>query len=98
MGFRGRISERHRRKGMEMSAFVGIDVSKEDLDWAVHGTSTGGQLPHTDAGLEQLVRDLRALKPKLVVLEATGGLEMSVLAVLSVAGLLVAVVNPLQIR
>jgi len=78
--------------------FVGIDVSKEHLDWAVHGSAEGGRVKHDEAGLEELVARLRALKPERVVLEATGGLEMSVLAALSVAGLPVAVVNPRQVR
>jgi transposase len=81
-----------------MLVFVGIDVSKEHLDWAVHASAEGGQVTHDDAGLETLIARLRALKPERVVLEATGGLEMSVLAALSVAGLPVAVVNPRQVR
>lgn len=81
-----------------MSAFVGIDVSKEHLDWAVHGTSVGGRLAYEDDGLLELVRCLREMQPTLIVMEATGGLEMRVLAALSIAGLPVAVVNPLQIR
>jgi transposase len=81
-----------------VSSFVGIDVSKENLDWAVHDSREGGQTTHDEAGLEALVARLQELKPELVVLEATGGLEMSVLAALSVAGLPVAVVNPRQVR
>jgi transposase len=77
---------------------VGIDVSKEQLDWAVHGSAEGGRVTHDDAGLDALVERLRALKPERVVLEATGGLEMSVLAALSVAALPAAVVNPRQVR
>ncbi|WP_438039300.1 IS110 family transposase [Sorangium sp. So ce128] len=83
---------------VDVSTFVGIDVSKEHLDWAVHGSSAGGRLAHDEEGLQALVDQLRELSPTLVVLEATGGLEMPVLAVLSVAAVPVAVVNPLQIR
>jgi transposase len=81
-----------------VAGFIGIDVSKEHLDWAMHESSEGGRLPHDDDGLLGLVRCLSELRPTLIVLEATGGLEMSGLAALSVAGLPVAVVNPLQIR
>lgn len=81
-----------------MPIFVGIDVSKARLDWAVHGQAESGSVDHDDAGLETLVSKLRTLGPELVVLEATGGLEMSVLASLTVAGLPVAVVNPRQVR
>jgi len=81
-----------------VAIFVGIDVSKEQLDWAAHGGTEGGGVAHNDDGLEALITRLRALAPELIVLEATGGLEMSVLAALSVAGLPVAVVNPRQVR
>jgi len=78
-------------------AFVGIDVSKEQLDWAVHA-GREGRVAHDDAGLADLVTRLLEVQPELVVLEATGGLEMTVLAALTVAGLPVAVVNPRQVR
>jgi transposase len=81
-----------------VSIFVGIDVSKEHLDWAAHGIAEGGAVAHDDKGLEEMVQRLLVLKPELIVLEATGGLEMSVLAALSVARLPVAVVNPRQVR
>jgi transposase len=87
------------RKGrIAVATFVGIDVSKERLDWALHGSDAAGLVAHDDEGLQELVRRLRELQPTLIVLEATGGLEMTVLAALSVAALPVAVVNPLQIR
>jgi len=88
-------------KEEHVAAFVGIDVSKEHLDWAVNDGGAGGgggQVAHDEAGLANLVARLRELKPELVVLEATGGLEMSVLAALALAGLPVAVVNPRQVR
>ena len=78
--------------------FVGIDVSKESLDWAAHASPEGGHVAHDDAGLEALVARLLKLKPTCVVLEATGGLEMSVLATLTIAKIPVAVVNPRQVR
>ena len=81
-----------------MSLFIGIDVSKEHLDWAVHASAEGGRVAHDEGGLDALATRLRALTPACVVLEATGGLEMSVLAALSVAGIPVAVVNPRQVR
>jgi transposase len=78
--------------------FVGIDVSKERLDWAVNDGPAEGRVDHTDEGLAELVDRLRQLQPVLIVIEATGGLEMAVLAALSVARLPVAVVNPRQVR
>ena len=46
----------------------------------------------------RLVERLGALDPYLVVLEATGGFELTVAAALAAAGMPLAVVNPRQIR
>jgi transposase len=78
--------------------FVGIDVSKDRLD--VHARSSGESLTvdHDEEGVAALVERLTALAPALVVLEATGGLEVAPAAALAAAGLPVAVVNPRQVR
>lgn len=77
---------------------VGIDVSKARLDWAVHEPAQGGEVPNDEAGCRALLRQLAARKPTLIVLEATGGLEMLIVSTLATAGLPVAVVNPRQVR
>ena len=46
----------------------------------------------------QVVTDLQALTPTLVVLEATGGYERAVTAAIAAAQIPVAVVNPRQVR
>ena len=48
--------------------------------------------------MRQLVERLQQLQPELIVLEATGGLEVPIAAALAAAGLAVAVVNPRQVR
>lgn len=78
--------------------FVGIDVSKEHLDLAVRPTQETWQVPQNDQSIQEMVTVLQGLQPTLVVLEATGGLEVPVAAALGVAGLPVAVVNPRQVR
>jgi transposase len=78
--------------------FVGIDVAKEHLDLAVRPTQETWQVPHDDQGIQGIVPRLQELQPTLVVLEATGGLELPLVAALGVAGLPVAVVNPRQVR
>ena len=50
------------------------------------------------AGQAELLARLADLAPTLVVLEATGGYELSVAAALAGAGLPVAIVNPRQVR
>ena len=78
--------------------FVGIDVAKDQLVIAVRPSGTTWAVPQTDAGWEALATQLMDLAPTLVLLEATGGLELPVTSVLMTAGLPVAVVNPRQVR
>ena len=79
-------------------SFVGIDVSKDRLDVHVRPSGQCFAALRDSNGLEQLVRELRQLAPALIVLEATGGFEVTVAAALAGAHLPIAVVNPRQIR
>jgi len=78
--------------------FVGIDVSKKYLDVALRPTGQGWRVAYDEAGSQQVVAELTALQPELIVLEATGGLELPITAALATAGLKLAVVNPRQVR
>jgi transposase len=78
--------------------FVGIDVSKDRLDVHVRPTGKTFAIARDGKGLEQLTNELREITPALIVLEATGGFEITVAAALASAGLPLAVVNPRQIR
>src|SRR5690349_23720239 len=82
----------------KVPTFVGIDVAKHRLD--VHARPSGESLTvdHDEEGVAALVERLAALAPTLVVLEATGGLEVRPAAALAAAGLPVAIVNPRQVR
>jgi transposase len=80
------------------SRFIGIDVSKATLDVAVRPQGTVWQVPNDEAGQAELLARFIDLAPMLVVLEATGGYELPVAAVLAGAGLPVAIVNPRQVR
>jgi hypothetical protein len=66
--------------------FVGIDVSKLRLD--VHLRPSGERFvtDHDDEGVAALVGRLAALAPALIVLEATGGMEVRLAAALAAAG------------
>ena len=83
---------------MEHSHFVGIDVSKAHLDVHVLPTGDSFRVSHDDDGLVTLIERLRPVAPVVLVLEATGGYEVTAAATLASAGLPVAVVNPRQIR
>ena len=78
--------------------FVGIDVSKAHLDVAVRPAGKRWVLPYDETGIEGLVPQIVDLGPTLVLLEATGGLEMPLVAALAAAALPVVVVNPRQVR
>ena len=83
---------------MPEAIFVGIDVSKRQLDVFVRPTDKHWVVAHDDSALPTLVQRLVELRPALVVLEATGGLQTRVATELAAAGLPVAVVNPRQVR
>ena len=78
--------------------FVGIDVSKNTLDVAVHPAGERWRCPNATTDITSLVARLAQQGPALIVLEATGGLQMPVVGALAAAQLPVVVVNPRQIR
>jgi transposase len=78
--------------------FVGIDVARDRLDVHLLPSGETFALPHDEAGLLRLGSLLAGRSPVLVVLEATGGYEVGLVADLASAGMPVAVVNPRQIR
>jgi len=82
----------------EFPLFVGIDVSKDRLDVAVRPTGKTWQVPYDAEGISSLVGNLRELVPQLVVLEATGGMELAVAGELALADVPIAVVNPRHVR
>ena len=81
-----------------LEVYVGIDVSKARLDVAVRPSGEGWQITHDTHGIATLVERLQALAPVLVVLEATGGMELPLAGELAAGGLPVVVVNPRQVR
>jgi transposase len=78
--------------------YVGIDVSKDRLDIAVRPTEDTWSVANDASGIPEVVQRLAQLHPKLVVLEATGGLQLPVVAALASAGLPLSMVNPRQVR
>jgi len=82
----------------ERSVFVGIDVAKAQLDLAQRPEGPGLSAANTESGIATVVAHLRIVKPTLIVLEATGGLERPLVRALVDATLPVVVVNPRQVR
>lgn len=83
---------------MSDSVFVGIDVSGDTLEVALSTQGKTLRFGNDATGIDELVAQLAAVKPQLVVLEATGGYEFAAAAAVQAAGLDVAVVNPRMAR
>jgi transposase len=78
--------------------FIGIDVSKKQLDVALRPDGKSWSTGYGEEEVNSLVKQLLDLAPTLIVLEATGGLETKLVSALAAIGLPVVVVNPRQIR
>jgi transposase len=78
--------------------FIGIDVARDSLEVASRPAGEQWQVANDPAGIAALLTRLRAVQPTLIVLEATGGLELPVLAAIGSAGLPVVAINPRQVR
>ncbi len=82
---------------MSAEIFVGMDISQACVDVAVQ-PGTGFQILHDESGIAQAVDRLHTLQPTLIVLEATGGLEVPLAGALAAAELPIVVINPRQVR
>jgi transposase len=78
--------------------FVGIDVSKSTLDVCIEPAVDTLHIAYDEAGIKQIVVRLKEVNPTLIVMEATGGLEVRIATELAGKGLPVAVINPRQAR
>ncbi len=83
---------------MSEEQWVGIDVCQKYLDVYVRPLGELFQVTNDHEGIIQLVQTLREIKPELIILEATGGMEREAALELTQAGLAVAVINPRQAR
>jgi len=94
------LQERDKRgKGAQLAKlYVGVDVSKASLDMAIQGSKEFRSFPNDALGISRAVEVLHKTEPQMVVLEATGGIEMAFVGSLVAAGIPVVVVNPRQIR
>jgi len=82
---------------MATSSYIGIDVSKARLDVAELGGRVW-QVDNTPDGIARLVQQMAERQPELIVVEATGGYQRSIVDALFHAGISVAMVNPTRVR
>lgn len=78
--------------------WVGIDVSKAQLDVAIGQSGEIWSANNNPTGILKTVEHLERLKPSLVVVESTGGLEINLVSELFASKIPVALVNPFRVR
>ena len=81
-----------------MGVCVGIDVSKQHLDWVVGAEGSASRVPNTPVSVRRLVAKLAKESVDLIVVESTGGYERALTEALSAADLPVVLVNPWRVR
>jgi transposase len=83
---------------MSTGTFVGVDVSKDRLDVVIRPTGEVAGESNDRQGIVRLVKRLAELKPKVVVMESTGGMEVPLALEMDEAGVPYRIVNPRQVR
>lgn len=68
-----------------IAQWVGIDVSKATLDVYLRPMGKALKVANTESEISTLVEQLKAYNLKLIVLEATGGLETELIIQLQAA-------------
>ncbi|MBK0019546.1 IS110 family transposase [Kosakonia sp. S42] len=77
---------------------AGIDVSKNTLDIALSGMTTQSTMPNVLEGFIQIVSELKRNGTRLILMEATGGLESGATCYFQSEGFDVVIINPRQAR
>lgn len=78
--------------------YVGIDVSKMNLDIAINNHPSSLKISNNAEGFKELIKNFPSRKKSLIVLEATGGYEKQVANYLKRKKFNVAVVNAKRVR
>ncbi len=78
--------------------FIGIDVSKKRLDVASNIEKEIWGVANDKAGIDAIVKRCLELRPQLVVVESTGGIEKNLVGELYAGGVPVALINPHRVR
>lgn len=81
-----------------MDVCVGIDVSKQHLDWVLGAEGNGERAANSPAGVRRLVARLRKIELASIIVESTGGYERALTEALTAADLPVILVNPWRVR
>ena len=68
------------------------------MEVAIRPTGEMWKTQFGEEGIEETIKQLKGLRPKLVIMEAAGTCELSVAGVLAIYGLPFTIVNPRHIR
>jgi transposase len=82
----------------QIKSWIGIDVSKSQLDVYMHPDAQRYCVKQTDKDIITLGQKIKNMEHALVILEASGGYESIVVSLLTDMGISVVVVNPRQVR
>lgn len=86
------------RTGMSKNEYVGVDVCKERLDVALWPSQQTFYESNDAKGIVVLAKCLARAKPRIVVMESTGRLEIALALELDKTGVPYRIVNPRQVR
>ena len=78
--------------------YAGIDVSKDKLDFAIHGSDVFLTVPNDRHGVQKLIRQCTFHNVQLIVLEPTGKFHRPARQQFHEADIAVAPVNPFRNR
>jgi transposase len=92
------LQDRVKEDVMETREYVGVDVSKDNLDVAIGTQKDIITFANDQKGVDALVKKLKRIDAQLIVFESTGGYELLAASCLAEAGLAVVIVNPRQVR
>jgi len=81
-----------------MGVCVGIDVSKQHLDWVLGPEGNVERASNSPSGVRRLVARLRTVEFDSIIVESTGGYERALTEALTAADLPVTLVNPWRVR
>ena len=81
-----------------MGVCVGIDVSKQHLDWVLGADGKVERAPNSPAGIGRIVARLSKIQLASIIVESTGGYERALTEALTTAELPVILVNPWRVR
>jgi len=80
------------------SRFVGLDATSEKIEVAVRPTGEIWKTEFAEERINATAEWLKGIRPRLVVMEATGTFELPVAGVFATQGLPFAIVNPRSVR